>query len=268
MKKYLILLILFLHFQSTNANNYYLSSSSGSDLNDGKTLNTAWQSFTKLKSVLPALQPGDSVLFKCGDAFSGQLVLTKSGNAAKNIYFGSYNSGKKPVISGTVSVKNWTQTSTNIWEATCAEAGSKVSNFFINGIPQQIGRWPNASDPNKGYLSYETHSGTNQITDKQLTDAINWTGAEAVVRRVRWILDRLTIKSQTSGTLQFTTNVSYEFLDGFGYFIQNDPRTLDQQGEWYFQPSSKKISSTLKSCSSEQNTFRRAIVSPITSSSL
>jgi parallel beta-helix repeat protein len=63
-----------------------------------------------------------------------------------------------------------------------------------------------------------------------------------VVRRVRWILDRLTIKSQSSGTLQFTTSVAYEFLDGFGYFIQNDPRTLDQQGEWYFHPSTKKFS--------------------------
>jgi hypothetical protein len=242
MKQHLIVLVLFLQFLSTNATNYYLSSSSGSDQYDGKTPNTAWQSITKLKTVLTALQPGDSVLFKCGDTFSGQLVLSKSGTVAKNIFFGSYGSGKKPIISGTVSVKNWTQTSTNIWEATCAEAGSKVSNFFINGIPQQIGRWPNASDPNKGYLSYETHSGTNQITDKQLTDAVNWTGAEAVVRRVRWILDRLTIKSQASGTLQFTTNVSYEFLDGFGYFIQNDLRTLDQQGEWFFQPTTKKFS--------------------------
>jgi parallel beta-helix repeat protein len=225
-----------------NATNYYLSSSSGSDLNDGKTIVTAWQSITKLKTVLTILQPGDSVLFKRDDRFSGQLVLSKSGTVAKNIYFGTYGSGKKPIISGTVSVKNWTQTSSNIWEATCAEAGTKVSNFFINGNPQQIGRWPNASDPNKGYLLYETHSGTNQITDKQLSDAINWTGAEAVVRRVRWILDRLTIKSQNSGTLQFTSNVDYEFLDGFGYFIQNDPRTLDQQGEWYFQPSTKKFS--------------------------
>jgi len=63
-----------------------------------------------------------------------------------------------------------------------------------------------------------------------------------VVRRVRWILDRLTIKSQNNGTLVFTTNVSYEFLDNFGYFIQNDLRTLDQQGEWYFHPATKKFS--------------------------
>ena len=252
MKRTTYLLFILLAFSQAKGTNYYLSSSSGSDLNDGKSTNTAWKSFTKLKTVLTALQPGDSVLFKCGDTFFGQLVLSRSGSASKNIYFGSYDSGKKPVISGTIPVINWTETKTNVWEASCPEAGTKVSNFFISGIPQQIGRWPNASDPNKGYLSYETHSGTNQITDNQLPNTVNWTGAEAVVRRVRWILDRLTIKSQNSGTLQFTTNVGYEFLDGFGYFIQNDPRTLDQQGEWYFKPSTKTF--TLYS-ETDPNTF-------------
>jgi len=243
MKPTILILAILLTFAKANATNYYLSSSSGNDLlNDGKTANTAWQSITKLKTVLSLLQPGDSVFFKCDDTFIGQLILSKSGTAARNIWLGSYGSGKKPVISGTTTVSNWTQTGTNIWEATCAGAGSKVTNFFINGVPQQIGRWPNVTDPNKGYLSYETHSGTNQITDNQLTNAVNWTGAEAVVRRNRWILDRLTIKSHTTTTLLFTTNVSYEFLDGFGYFIQNDPRTLDQQGEWYFNPANKKFS--------------------------
>ncbi len=242
MKQIFLILSILLIFSLANATNYYLSSSSGSDLNDGKTVVTAYQSITKLKTVLPSLQPGDSVLFKCGDTFPGQLVLSKSGNAAKNIYFGAYGSGKKPVISGTTAITGWKQTSTNLWEASCPACGSKVNNFFVNGVPQQIGRWPNATDPNKGYLSYESHSGTNQITDKQLSDATNWTGAEAVVRRVRWILDRLTIQSQSSGTLVFTTNVGYEFIDGFGYFIQNDLRTLDQQGEWYYQPATKKFS--------------------------
>lgn len=243
MKPTILILAILLTFAKSNGTNYYLSSSLGNDLlNNGKTANTAWQSITKLKTVLSVLQPGDSVFFKCNDTFTGQLILSKSGNAARNIWFGSYGSGTRPVISGTTTVSNWTQTGTNIWEATCADAGTKVTNFFINGIPQQIGRWPNVTDPDKGYLSYESHSGTNQITDNQLTNAVNWAGAEAVVRRVRWILDRLTIQSHTANTLLFTTNVSYEFLDGFGYFIQKDPRTLDQQGEWYFNPASKKFS--------------------------
>ena len=238
----LLLALLILSFQGI-ATNYYFSTSSGNDQkNDGKTANTAWQSIDKLKTILNLLQAGDSVLFKRNDTFHGQLVLSRSGNISGNIYFGSYGSGCKPVISGTVPVKNWVQTSTNIWEATCTGCNDQVTNFFINGIPQQIGRWPNATDCNKGYLTYEGHRGTSQIIDNQLTDTINWTGAEAVVRRVRWILDRLTIKSHNGTKLQFTTPLDYQFMDGFGYFIQNDPRTLDQQGEWYYNPSVKRFS--------------------------
>ena len=228
---------------NANATSYFLSSSSGNDqLNNGKSINSAWQSINQFKTVLNLLLPGDSVFFKCNDTFYGQLIINRSGNAPKNIYFGSYGSGKKPVISGTVTISTWIQTSTNIWESASTDCGSKVSNFFINNIAQQIGRWPNVTDTNKGYLTFESHKGTNQITDNQLNNTIDWTGAEAVVRRVRWILDRLTIKSQTGGTLLFTTNVGYEFLDGFGYFIQNDPKTLDQQGEWYYNPLTKKFS--------------------------
>ena len=242
MKTFLFILFLALNVAHANATSYYISSSSGNDLlNDGKTINTAWQSIDKLKTVLNLLMPGDSVFFKCNDTFTGQLILNRSGNAPKNIYFGSFSSGKKPVITGTATITTWNRTSTNIWESASTDCGSQVTNFFINNIPQQIGRWPNVTEPNKGYLSYESHKGTNQITDDQLTNAIDWTGAEAVVRRVRWILDRLTIKSHTTNTLLFTTNVGYEFLNGFGYFIQNDPRTLDQQGEWYYNPVNKKF---------------------------
>lgn len=243
MKKIALSIVFLLIFAGANATNYYLSSSLGNDLlNDGKTPETPWQSIGKLRTILSTLLPGDSVFFKADETFYGQLTIVKSGNSSKNIYFGSYGNGNKPCISGTTTVSNWINSEGNIWEATCNDCSNKVTNFFMDGRPQQIGRWPNANATNKGYLSYESHSGASQITDNQLTGAINWTGAEAVVRRVRWILDRLTIKSHNAGTLAFTSNVSYEFLDGFGYFIQNDPRTLDQQGEWYFYPATKKFS--------------------------
>jgi len=242
MKKALLYLIALMVYSAANATNYYISSSSGNDKNNGNSANSAWKTIAKLNSARWNLQPGDSVLFKCNDTLAGQLVPSRSGTAGKYIYYGSYGSGNKPILSGTTKVSSWTETSTNIWEATCPDCGNTVTNFFINGIAQQIGRWPNVTDPNKGYRTYESHSGSNQITDNELTDAINWTGAEAVVRTNRWVLDHLTIKSHVGNTLQFTSPASYEFLNGFGYFIQNDPRTLDQQGEWYYNPKYKKFS--------------------------
>src|ERR1019366_7190367 len=35
--------------------------------------------------------------------------------------------------------------------------------------------------------------------------------------------------------------LTYTSTDGFGYFIQNDSRTLDTANEWYYNPSTKKI---------------------------
>ena len=114
MKQTILILIVLLSFFQANGTNYYLSSSSGNDLLDGKTVNTAWQTIGKLNTAMSLLQPGDSVLFKCNDTFYGQVFISKSGNAAKNIYIGSYGSGKKPVISGIATVSNWLQTKTNI----------------------------------------------------------------------------------------------------------------------------------------------------------
>jgi parallel beta-helix repeat protein len=241
MKKTIFISLFLLSIISLYAGNYYISSSSGSDTNDGKTIQSAWMSLSKLNKSMNLLQPGDSVLFKCNDTLVGQILVLKSGNNNKSICFGSYGSGNKPIISGKTTVISWSQSSANIWDASCPDCNGSVTNFFINQIPQQIGRWPNINEPNKGYRTFTTHIGLNQIVDKTLPDSINWTGAEAVVRRVRWILDRLTIKAQKQDTLEFKTSVSYEFLDGFGYFIQNDPRTLDQQGEWYFNPDNKQF---------------------------
>lgn len=241
MNKTFFIAILLFSISNAQAVNYYISSSNGSDTNDGKTIQTAWQSISKLNSSMSMLQPEDSVLFRCNDTLVGQISILKSGNSSKSICLGSYGRGNKPVISGKTTVSNWSQSSANIWDASCPDCNGSVTNFFINGIPQQIGRWPNITEPNKGYRTFTSHIGLNQIIDNTLPDSIDWTGAEAVVRRVRWILDRLTIKAQKKDTLEFKTSVSYEFLDGFGYFIQNDPRTLDQQGEWYYNPTNKRF---------------------------
>ena len=53
------------------------------------------------------LQPGDRVLFKCGDTWRADpLVLSKSGTAAASIEFSSYPAGcaDKPVLSGSRAI--------------------------------------------------------------------------------------------------------------------------------------------------------------------
>lgn len=78
---------------------YYVSSSGGNDANDGLTPETAWKSyanFTGTNGFL--LNAGDSLLFKRGDTFEGQFILTGKGTLNDHITLGAYGEGNKPVF--------------------------------------------------------------------------------------------------------------------------------------------------------------------------
>ena len=79
---------------------YYLNSSSGNDLNDGRTPATAWKSLAKVNEL--HLNPGTKVLLASGSRFEGKLELTGSGTTGEPIIVSSYsegnNSAAKPVI--------------------------------------------------------------------------------------------------------------------------------------------------------------------------
>lgn len=188
-----------------------------------------------------SLVAGDQFQLAKGQTFHGSISLSVSGTAGNPIVITSYGSGAAPILTGFVTVVSWTNTGSNIWESTSAVSSlSSLNMVTVNGVNTAMGRYPNETAANSGYLNFESHSSNTSITDTQLTDAINWTGAEVVVRPVRWIFDRRTIAGHTGGTLTFSA-LSYTPLDGFGYFIQNDARTLDLAGEWFYNTSTKKL---------------------------
>ncbi|OQP53476.1 hypothetical protein A4H97_23845 [Niastella yeongjuensis] len=76
---------------------YYIDND-GSDSANGLTPATAWKSLAKVNSV--TFQPGDSILFKRGNSWTGTLVIKSSGSASARITFGTYGSGDKPKIVG------------------------------------------------------------------------------------------------------------------------------------------------------------------------
>ncbi len=61
------------------------------------------------------------------------------------------------------------------------------------------------------------------------------------MRPVQWIMDRAPITGQNGNTLSINNNSNYTLSDGYGFFIQNHPATLDQSGEWYYNPANKTI---------------------------
>lgn len=80
------------------AADYYVSASTGLDTNNGLTPASAFQSIDKVNAL--ALQPGDRVLFKAGDSWTGMLWPKGSGTLVSPITISSYDSGDKPIIDG------------------------------------------------------------------------------------------------------------------------------------------------------------------------
>jgi len=244
MKNYTTVLFVCLLPFFGRATTYYVAGN-GNDTNDGLTTSTAWQTISKVNAT--SLQPGDQVLFRRGDTFYGKIILPQSSNS-QNILYGAYGTGAKPIITGFTSVTAWTNKGGNIWESTNAVSTlSTLSMVAINGQSVPMGRYPNADAsypyfPN--YFNFQSHTGTgsgaSSITSSSLSGSNDWTGADVVIRMNQWTFHREQITGQSGSTLSFD-GIAGTLEDGWGFWIQNDLRTLDQQNEWYYNPTSKKI---------------------------
>jgi parallel beta-helix repeat protein len=214
---------------STHASTYYFSSRNGNDgytSNQAQNFKTPWKSIDKLNSYFKYLSAGDSVLFQSGEVFYGSIIANKSGAVFAPICFGAYGKGPKPEITGLTTLNNWKLTKPGIYQSPCLSNGQSL---VLNNEHQALGRFPN-----QDYLSFESHNSNNSITDNQLSDAINWTGAEIVIRKTRWLIDRSKIIKHSGGTIIFAGGHENVAENGYGYFIQKNINTLDQYGEWYF----------------------------------
>ncbi len=60
------------------------------------------------------------------------------------------------------------------------------------------------------------------------------------MRSIQWMVEVNPITAQSGGTLTYTGGSSAG-TNGYGFFIQNDVRTLTYQNAWYYNPSTKKI---------------------------
>ncbi len=228
----------------TGTHNYYFSASTGDDSRSSAQAQnpaTPWRTLGKANSVIPFLATGDAILFKRGDAFDGSLNIVKSG-----VIFSAYGTGYKPVINGFATLGNWVNLGNNIWSSYYPYGGSRINVLSINGTEEEMGRYPNASDKQKGYITYTSHTFNNSnltgsVTAGSLGTGVNWTGAELAIRKCRWIIDKCPVTYQSGNTFYYNSPSAYYGIDGFGFFIQNHPATLDQFGEWYWDPNSKNM---------------------------
>lgn len=77
---------------------YYVDAVAGSDSAAGTSVTTAWQTLAKVNAT--TFSAGDSILFKTGQSWAGQLHPLGSGTSAAPVVISSYGGGARPLIDG------------------------------------------------------------------------------------------------------------------------------------------------------------------------
>ena len=149
---------------------------------------------------------------------------------------GAYGTGEKPVITGFTEIKSWNNEGAGIYSASLNAEGL-TNMVIIDGRQFAMGRWPD-----NAYNIFESASSNTSISDTELSSEINWSGAEVVIRKNDWSLDRCQITTHAGQTLSYTSlGTTQDAVVKHGYFIQNDRRTLTSFGEWYHDKANNKI---------------------------
>ncbi|OLY92808.1 hypothetical protein BUE76_13610 [Cnuella takakiae] len=229
-----------------HATTYYVSEKGASN-NKGTSIGTPWN-YQRLQAEISKKKgnlfyAGDSILLQRGSTFYGPLQVRCSGAPGRSITIGAYGSGPKPLITGLVTLKEWKAVGAKQYTASLPEDfPSYCPILLINGKPFGQGRFPNNTDPNKGYLSNESDRNDNSSFINRSLRAGNtdWTGATLVARLMRFVIDTAVVTNQQGTELQ-TKNFENKAQKGFGFFLTNHPATIDSHGEWFINYASKTV---------------------------
>nr|WP_321356797.1 LamG-like jellyroll fold domain-containing protein [uncultured Draconibacterium sp.] len=221
--RYLFLMFFVLLVNVSNATVYYVSAS-GNDANTGTSENQAWKTLSKVSST--SFSPGDQILFKRGDEWSGTITVTSSGSAGSPIIYGAYGSGEKPKIYGSEEITGWTQHSGNIYKASF---NSSINQVFADNLKMNVARYPN-----EGYLDISSVQSSTQFTSNTLKSGINYEGATWFGRTRAWTAASQIVTSSSSQTITLDGAPRYDLNVGEGFFLMNKLEFLDSPGEWYY----------------------------------
>jgi len=228
---------------------YYVSSSSGNDNNNGLSESQPFETVSKVNSLI--LQPGDQVLFKCGDIWRADpLVITQSGVLEQPITFRSYpdNCTNQPILSGAQPITGWKLHQGNIYVAELNAGGNAgkfpygVNQLFRGEERLLLGRWPNLDAPDGGYSTIDAFPSADRITDNEIPVA-NWAGAVVHIKGMRWYILNRQVTSNSGRTLMLGANADCwgGSCVGWGFFLNNHLGTLDKDGEWFYDATEQKV---------------------------
>ncbi len=140
--------------------NYYVDFTSGDNSKQGTSPSTAWKTIDKVNAEISHFAPGDSILFKRGETWTGSRLNIENVNGSDlaDIFFGAYGTGAKPVINAIeVQSHTWSNVNGNIWKATNPPA-NYPERMLIDGVEKLRANIASELDGVTCFWRYDTGS--------------------------------------------------------------------------------------------------------------
>jgi len=230
---------------------FYIDAVKGNDSNDGKSIDSAFKTITKAKSVVRTINKnmtGDINVYLRGGTYKISSTITfdasDSGTNGFNVIYKAYQ-GETPIVSGGVDISlGWTlhDAAKNIYKRTGVNWAFR--QLYVEGKKAIRARAPNLVDESTGG-GYYSFSDTTYPFDIKTSEIGIWanSGSCEFVYIAQWyqkrgVIDYYSSKGTTS-TVYFKEfqNLTYEkdsFMQTNGYYyMENAYQLLDAEGEWY-----------------------------------
>jgi parallel beta-helix repeat protein len=219
---------------------YYVSSSTGSDSNNGLTKATPFATISKINALSTAGEfgGGDAILFQSTGGWEETLTISNSGTATNPLTIGAYGiNTSKPKIYGSKVITGWTQRKAGIPIYATKYSTADITQLFIDGDKMKVARYPNI-----GYHLITTVVSTSQITMSGMASegADFYLNAKVLVRPLAFSTDIRTVAISTGNTLTLNSAVT-GIETGEGIVLINKLSFLDEAGEWFYDTATDSL---------------------------
>jgi parallel beta-helix repeat protein len=259
--KYRILLVLavpslclILPQSVSQAATYYISPYErvASDTNPG-TKTRPWKTIGK---ATPLLRPGDTLLIRAG-IYREAVILSQSGTATNPIKIMAYPGDEgKVIINAAEPVTNWQK---------CAGPGDCAGNpnwnqIYYADVQGLVEFHPDSEFAirqvfqNGELLNRSRYPDTGWSYPKSITDfrrtfsdsslskpAGYFNGSVCHIKTEVWQINQIDISDYSGHTITLSESPRYDISTRFGYYITSIVGEINEEGEWAYDPASKRL---------------------------
>lgn len=230
--KLLLMIIPFLLFSGPEvvAVNYYLSNE-GNDSNSGTSPAQAWKTLDKLNRLIP--KPGDSILFRRGDQWSGTVTVNMWGIEGRPIVYTAYGKGEKPVIYGSEKITGWIRHKGSVYKA---KASTQITQLFVEDEKMQVARIPDS-----GYAYITEVRDTKRFSSDDLPSGIDYSGAVWYGRTGYYHTPVHKVVTSIGGFHALDGEPEKDLNVNEGFILMNKPGFISKPGEWSYDGSTGMV---------------------------